>query len=181
MKTFKEYSEYAKNSEDLSLMLMFTESLDTRAEVTYKPAIKDSGSTFIAGTFLINDKKFTITFEVLEEHDALGVNFSQQINNKQSHMMLSNLTPKETLEVFGTLVYETNKQLKKKKYHLISFEANDVKKLNLYHKIIKKYMDISKYNLVVSDNSVLMIHDSLKDKDMSYLKQLKYKYLKKEQ
>ena len=178
--TFEEFLEAQPYKDNIfHSFTLLLESFNSPVEVKYFPPKDVEGSIFWVGEFSVNDKDFNIIFEVPEDTNALGVNFSQIVKGKVTHEDLNNLNKQEVLGVFSTVISETDKIIKANNYNSIHFQANTSKKFKVYDKILTKY--IQGYGKVTDENSImLIIHkdynvDNIKNTDKIKLKFKKIK------
>ena len=156
----QEFLKHLQMSNNLNTAVFVSESLDSYAEVTYTSDTTESNPIFSEGVFQVQDKKFVVVLEYIKDDSATGVNFAQIINNQRFHSNLNNLTAKEVLSVFGTIIKETQRHINKHIPNYVFFETNEANKLRVYLKILKRNAPKG-YRIIESTNAVVLQKDSL--------------------
>jgi hypothetical protein len=169
------FKDFFKNNSNMnsansvnSVFVIF-ESFDTPVKVKYQIE-KEKNSTVHRGYFNIDDKKFMILIEILNEERAMLVNFYQNIDNLWVEKRTENLSKEEVLSVFSTLINEVQRFLKDCNFLIL--QPNESKKFTIYNQLVKRFNSKDEFNTSTDGKSIFL---ERKDKtlNISIFKKLK--------
>jgi len=131
-------------SEFISYLKLLLESFDSPLKFTKRIKTDFEGLTQ-RGEFEVQNKFFSYRLEFKEKE--LYFSFDQIVNNIPTQEDINNLSNKEVLNVFSTVLEILKDYIQKADYILI--EPSTVKKFDIYLKIVKNFNKQNNFKIVI--------------------------------
>ncbi len=167
LREYMNFKDFFKNNSNINSVFVIFESFDTPVKVKYQI---EKISTVHRGYFNIDSKKFMILIEILNDEQAMLVNFYQNIDNIWVEKRTENLSKVEVLSVFSTVINEVQRFLKDCNFLIL--QPNEPKKFTIYNQLVKRFNNQGEFNISTDGKSIFL---ERKDKtlNISIFKKLK--------